>query len=129
MVGLDSKWTGFCLLSGQLADGITTPIVGLASDKLNMPGGRRNFWYYFGFTFVNITFLGIFTDPPFLKTQEAKNLWYVTMPAIFNVGWASVQIAHMSIVNSITYSQEQWVTAPQWLHGALESQTLEDPDN
>ena len=29
------------------------------------------------------------------------------MPAIFNVGWASVQIAHMSIVNKLTYSQRK----------------------
>ena len=60
VVGLSDSLTGLCLLSGQITDGITTPIVGLLSDKVDCPGGRRNFWYYFGFTFVNITFLGIF---------------------------------------------------------------------
>ena len=29
------------------------------------------------------------------------------MPAICNIGWASVQIAHMSIVNKLTYSQRR----------------------
>ena len=33
VVGLDPNLTGLCLLSGQIADGITTPIVGLMSDK------------------------------------------------------------------------------------------------
>ena len=31
-------------------------------------------------------------------------MWYITLPAIFNVGWASVQIAHMSIVNQLSYT-------------------------
>merc|ERR1712166_1542028 len=92
VVDLDPNITGLCLLSGQITDGITTPIVGYLSDKVNCPGGRRNFWYYFGFTFVNITFLGIFTNPPFIQdaSEKVRNIWYLTMPAIFNVGWASV---------------------------------------
>ena len=50
-----------------------------------------NFWYYFGFSFVNIAFLSIFTDPPFLPSgSTAQKIWYVVMPAVFNVGWASV---------------------------------------
>lgn len=91
VVGLTPQVAGLCLLSGQITDGITTPTVGYLSDKLNPPcGGKRNFWYYFGFSFVNICFLGIFTNPPFLKTTHAKNIWYIVMPAIFNIGWASV---------------------------------------
>jgi Na+/melibiose symporter-like transporter len=83
--------------------------VGYLSDKVNCPGGRRNFWYYFGFCFVNICFLGIFTNPPFIAAypSTAATAWYLTMPAIFNVGWASVQIAHLSIVNSLTYGQRR----------------------
>jgi Na+/melibiose symporter-like transporter len=29
------------------------------------------------------------------------------LPAIFNVGWASVQISNMAVVNSITYSTQR----------------------
>jgi Na+/melibiose symporter-like transporter len=92
VVGLSTTLTGYCLLSGQITDGITTPIVGYMSDKVNCPGGRRNFWYYFGFTFVNICFLGIFTNPPFIMdaSTSVRNAWYLILPAIFNVGWASV---------------------------------------
>ena len=66
VVGLDDKFTGLCLLSGQITDGITTPVVGFLSDKCMCPGGRRNFWYYFGFSFVNVCFLCIWTNPPWL---------------------------------------------------------------
>lgn len=34
VVKLDADTTGTCLFSGQIADGIMTPIVGLLSDKI-----------------------------------------------------------------------------------------------
>ena len=109
MVGLSSQVAGSCLLSGQLADGIMTPIVGLASDKVNTRCGKRTPWYFFGSFFVLPTFAGIFMYPNFINdptvtSENMKNLWYITLPALFNVGWASVQISHMSIVNQLSYS-------------------------
>jgi len=77
------------------------------SDIFNCPAGKRNTWYYFGTLLVLPTFLGIFIGPDFLETTEAKTIWYCTLPAIFNVGWASVQIAHMAIVNELTYAQKR----------------------
>ena len=66
VVGLNDTQSGYALLSGQLTDGITTPVVGLLSDKLNCIGGKRNFWYIFGTILVIPTFLGIFLNPGFL---------------------------------------------------------------
>ena len=71
VVGLTPELTGYCLLSGQITDGITTPIVGLASDKISTKLGKRNPWYYFGTFLVIPTFLGIFTYPPFINEKEA----------------------------------------------------------
>ena len=34
-------------------------------------------------------------------------MYYITLPALFNVGWAAVQISTMSIIVSITYDQKQ----------------------
>lgn len=54
------------------------------------------------------SFMGIFIKTPgFLNTQASKNIWYCVLPAIFNIGWASVQISHMSIVNTLSYSQRR----------------------
>jgi Na+/melibiose symporter-like transporter len=86
-----------------LADGIMTPIVGFFSDKFNTRWGKRKPWFFIGTLIVIPTFLGIFAYPPFINNGKVdnwvKNTWYLVLPALFNVGWASVQIAHMSIVN------------------------------
>jgi Na+/melibiose symporter-like transporter len=108
VVQLSPSATGAALLSGQVTDGITTPIVGIGSDKLNCAPGKRNTWYFFGTLLVLPSFTGIFiSTPSFLSTESAKNIWYCVLPAVFNVGWASVQIAHMSVVNQLSYSQRR----------------------
>ena len=93
---------GLALLSGQITDGITTPIVGLASDRLSCSVGKRNAWYYSGSLLVIPSFLCIFMNLNLSGSVEM--VWYTTWPAIFNVGWAAVQISHMAIVNNISYS-------------------------
>jgi Na+/melibiose symporter-like transporter len=100
VVKLDASTTGLCLLSGQIADGITTPIVGLLSDMLESKRfGKRMPWYYIGSIIVIPCFAGIFTYPGFVnelnEAGEIKNktfqvAWYITLPALFNIGWASV---------------------------------------
>ena len=106
VVNLTENVAGLALLSGQITDGITTPIVGILSDKVNCACGKRNAWFYFGSLLVVPAFLCIFLDIQF-TSETMTNAWYITWPAIFNVGWASVQIAHLSIVVSIAYSQRK----------------------
>jgi Na+/melibiose symporter-like transporter len=82
--------------------------VGLGSDKLSCPPGKRNTWYYLGTLLVLPSFAGIFIKTPsFLTTTRSEDLWYCVLPAIFNIGWAAVQISHMSIVNQLSYSQRR----------------------
>lgn len=33
--------------------------------------------------------------------------YYIVLPAVFNVGWAFVQISNMAVVNSITFSTQR----------------------
>ena len=103
VVKLTENVAGLGLLSGQITDGLTTPIVGVVSDKVKCSVGKRNAWYYAGSILVMPAFLCIFLDFQFLS-GKTQTWWYIIFPAVFNIGWASVQIAHMSIVNSIAYS-------------------------
>jgi Na+/melibiose symporter-like transporter len=52
-------------------------------------------------------FLCIFIYPDFFSSEGGRNAWYLIFPAIFNIGWASVQIAHLAIVNQLSYSQRK----------------------
>ena len=109
VVGLNANVTAGSIMSGQFADGLMTPVVGLLSDKYTTRWGKRTPWFVFGTILVIPTFLGIFSYPSFINkcNSEAEcawmptrqAIWYITMPAIFNIGWAAVQISNMSIVN------------------------------
>lgn len=71
VVKLDPTLTGLCLLSGQIADGITTPIVGILSDKFESKRfGKRMIWYYIGTVIVIPCFAGIFTYPEFVNRKD-----------------------------------------------------------
>jgi Na+/melibiose symporter-like transporter len=94
------------LLCGQLSDGIATPIVGILSDKYDSCWGKRNTFYIVGSMIVIPSFLCLFTAPIWTDTW-CLSIWYIVWPMIFNVGWASVQVSHMAIVNSLTYDQEK----------------------
>ena len=93
VVGLHEQTAGFAVLSGQIADGICTPITGVASDKLTSRWGKRYPWYVVGTFIVLPCFLGIFAYPPFINVNcnvALQTAWYVTLPALFNIGWAMV---------------------------------------
>lgn len=67
-------------------------------------------WYILGSLLVVPAFSGIFVDFGFLKNATNPkfiNTWYLVLPAIFNIGWAAVQISTMAIVPSLTYSQRR----------------------
>jgi Na+/melibiose symporter-like transporter len=49
------------MLSGQICDGIATPIVGMLSDKFNTPIGQRKPWYIGGLILVFSCFIPLFS--------------------------------------------------------------------
>ncbi len=104
VVKLEQLYAGYAILSGQIADGVTTPLVGFASDRVKSRFGSRMLWYYIGSCIVLPSFLGIFVYPKFETNSAEQITYYIILPAVFNVGWAFVQISTMAIVNSITPS-------------------------
>jgi len=55
---LSEAKAGFAVLSGQIADGIATQLVGYLSDKFNPRIGKRAIWYIIGFIIVLPCFFG-----------------------------------------------------------------------
>jgi len=105
-------YAGLVLLSGQIADGIATPIVGYFSDRTHTRIGKRTPWYVFGTLLVTVCFVFLFQECLFCEWFGSNStalmmFYYIFFPSLFNVGWASVQVAHMSLVPSLTLSRKQ----------------------
>jgi len=104
-------YAGIVLLSGQIADGLATPLVGVLSDKTRTRIGKRMPWYIFGFILVTVSFFFVFQKCLFCEwfdnnSQSMILFYYIFFPSAFNVGWAAVQVAHMSLVPSLTLSRK-----------------------
>lgn len=61
-VGLGAAKASYALLSGQIADGIATNIVGLMIDKTDTRIGKKKPWYILGFCLVLPTFILTFNS-------------------------------------------------------------------
>lgn len=62
--------------------------------------GKRIPWYFAGTLLVTISFMPLFVVMK--STYEGEFIYYVGFGIIFSIGWAFVQISHMSLVPSLT---------------------------
>lgn len=97
------------MLSGQVADGLATPFVGYFSDRTNSRFGKRKPWYATGFVIVVVSFLFIFQNCMICSLDYNKTAlkmsYYIFFPSLFNIGWAFMQVSHMSLVPSLSGCQ------------------------
>lgn len=109
-----STVAGVLLLIGQIADAIATPFVGIESDKDHdwwlCKYGRRKSWHLFGTICVLISFPFLFNKCITCESshETAQVVYYSAFIIIFQIGWASVQISHLSLIPDLTpYSCER----------------------
>ncbi|XP_046726901.1 major facilitator superfamily domain-containing protein 12 isoform X2 [Silurus meridionalis] len=94
---------GLLLLFGQIADGIATPLVGYESDRTRGCGsyGKRKSWHLVGTICVLLSFPFIFN--PCVGCGDVTPQWvglvyFTPFIIIFQFGWASTQISHLSLI-------------------------------
>ncbi|XP_058244817.1 major facilitator superfamily domain-containing protein 12 [Hemibagrus wyckioides] len=94
---------GLLLLFGQIADGIATPLVGYESDRTRGIGsyGKRKSWHLIGTICVLLSFPFIFN--PCMGCSGVFPQWvgltyFTPFIIIFQFGWASSQISHLSLI-------------------------------
>ena len=123
---LDEKLTGIIILIGQAVDGMTTPLVGYASDHTKTFLGARKPWHLFGVVCVAMTFPLVFggcfvgaTPSNFLSDLCLLKPWHTTKKtvgifvaciSIFQIGWASSQVSHLALMPDISQSKKQRTT-------------------
>ncbi|CAN6440334.1 unnamed protein product [Victoria cruziana] len=102
-IGFAPRDAAMVMLSGQVADGLTTIFVGELIDRY----GHFKLWHAGGSILVAVSFSLVFGGCHPCSTlgqnlSALRTILYSTFAAIFNVGWAATQISHMSMVICIT---------------------------
>jgi Na+/melibiose symporter-like transporter len=110
IVNISKKKAGWVMLSGQIFDGIATPLVGIFSDKIKTRWGKRTPWYLGGTLGVIVCFSLIFQKCEMCRNSSNPDLYelmyYITLPSLFNIAWASVQVSHMALLPSISINKK-----------------------
>lgn len=104
---------GTLLLIGQVADAIATPFVGVESDKTgDCRYGRRKSWHLVGVVCVACSFPFVFNLCIYCENASswAQFIYYVPFIVVFQFGWASTQISHLSLIPELTDQETEKVT-------------------
>ncbi|XP_063476750.1 major facilitator superfamily domain-containing protein 12 isoform X3 [Symphalangus syndactylus] len=110
-----SRGAGLLLLLGQVADGLCTPLVGYEADRAASCCARygpRKAWHLVGTVCVVLSFPFIFS--PCLGCGAATPEWaallyYGPFIVIFQFGWASTQISHLSLIPELVTNDHEKV--------------------
>lgn len=102
-LGLSPRDAAIVMLSGQVADALTTIFSGELIDRF----GHFKLWHAGGSILVAISFSSVFggcvpCEIMGISSATLQTIGYSLFAAIFNVGWAVTQVSHMSMVNCIT---------------------------
>ncbi|XP_071844616.1 major facilitator superfamily domain-containing protein 12-like isoform X1 [Apostichopus japonicus] len=110
----DNAFAGYVMMTGQVFDAISTPLVGYESDvsKGCFKYGRRKSWHLMGSVCVAIAFIFIFQ--PCIGCDDntdtwAKFIYYVPFLFLAQFGWASVQISHLALIPELTSCEHERV--------------------
>ena len=136
---IDNTYAGIILLIGQVADAAATPVIGFLCDKTRSRYGRRKTWHLVGTIMVAISFFFFWHNCLFctngVSNPNGTNLSsncndntysdnagntegtpihikviYFSIPIIiFQFGWASVQISHLSLIPELTENENERV--------------------
>ncbi|VDO99848.1 unnamed protein product [Soboliphyme baturini] len=104
---------GNVFLVGQVADALSTPLIGIESDRVNSAVccnwyGRRKSWHLIGTICVTISFPFIFnrcigcTYEPVMTAEWVQLIYYIPFVVLFQFGWAAVQVAHLAMIPELT---------------------------
>ena len=111
VVELGNTYAGLLILIGQVADAAATPIIGFLCDKTHVRYGRRKLWHLIGTVMVAVSLFFIWhTCLGCQSSHLGIKIVYFSVPIIiFQFGWASVQISHLSLIPELTSDKNQRV--------------------
>ncbi|KAI5640604.1 MFS/sugar transport protein domain-containing protein [Phthorimaea operculella] len=105
---MKASLAGTMLLLGQVVDALATPIVGVLADRFS----TKKCWHLTGSVLVSLTFpllfmrcWGCWPNTGLAYLSWWMPLYYATLIVFFQIGWAIVQISHLSMIPAISENQ------------------------
>ena len=102
---LSPKSAGTIILAAQIGGAISTPLIGMLSDRCHcrVPG-RRKIFQLVGVSCVAVSFFFIWHECLGCSTAPVKYqvLYYSFFAIIFEFGWASTQIGQLALIPELT---------------------------
>ncbi|XP_057190843.1 major facilitator superfamily domain-containing protein 12a isoform X1 [Triplophysa rosa] len=114
VLGFQNTYAGVLLLVGQIADGVSTPLIGYESDRTPGCGsyGKRKTWHLVGTVSVALSFPFIFNQCLGCDTttpQWVSLTYFIPFIVIFQFGWAATQISHLSLIPELVSCEHEKV--------------------
>ncbi len=88
-LGLGLTTTGATLLAARLFDVVTDPAVGIASDRLRLPWGRRKPWVVVGSLIAALSMIALFQPP-----EPVSPAYLLAWAVALYLGWTLVAVPY-----------------------------------
>ncbi len=88
-VGLGLTATGAILLAARITDVVSDPLVGIASDREWLPGGRRKPWILLGGVIAAVSLIKLFQPP-----SDAGTGYLLVWTLLLYLGWTFVSVPY-----------------------------------
>lgn len=102
---------GLLFLVGEIANAVTTSIIGFVCDNTRTRYGRRKTWHLVGTILAAVSLIFIWYDtcrpcrPSSMATpgEQALQIFYFVIPlCVYVFGFACMQISHLSLIPELT---------------------------
>lgn len=113
VVGLPASIGGTILLIGRIWDSINDPLIGALSDRVNTRWGRRRPFLLFGAIPFGITFILIFTVPPFTNSL-AIAAYYVFAFLLFDTLYTAINVPYSALTPELTDDYDERSNLAGW---------------
>ncbi|CAH1778048.1 unnamed protein product [Owenia fusiformis] len=113
VIGFNNVLAGNLMLIGQVSDAVFTPFIGFESDRTNgfCGYGKRKSWHLLGTICCICSFPFLFNACISCEhsAKWAQFIYYSPFVVIFQFGWASTQISHLSLIPDLTSNSQERV--------------------
>ena len=123
VAGRSATTAGGLVLLGQIVDALATPLVGIGCDRSartadpTVPGQtivKRLPWHLGGSLMVACAYPFLFLEDAqytFGHSELAVFAWFSVFVTVFQIGWATTQISHLSLIPDLSAGQKERRTA------------------